>query len=104
MGFIKENETCLYDTQACWSDANRQMLCLDTSTWRTQRPVVQEERCNGCGLCFVFCPPQCIVLDGERFAPNLGFCKGCGICARECPKGAITMIPEGEYSNECPGR
>ena len=101
MGFIKENEKCICETEACWSYANQQMLCLDTSSWRTERPVVNYEKCNRCGLCFIFCPPQCIDEDGEKFTPNLGFCKGCGVCAKECPKGAITMTPEGEYADEC---
>lgn len=104
MGFIKENEKCLCKTQACWSYGNKELLCLDTSSWRTQRPVVNEGQCNRCGFCFIFCPPQCMADAGGKFAPNLKFCKGCGVCAKECPQGAITMTPEGEYADECPGR
>lgn len=104
MGFIKKDEKCLCKTEACWSYANKQMLCLDTSSWRTQRPVVAFDTCNRCGLCYIFCPTQCITEDDEKFTPNLKFCKGCGVCAKECPKGAINMIPEGEYSDECVSR
>lgn len=101
MGFIKKDEKCLMETEACWSYADKQMLCLNTSSWRTERPIVNYETCNRCGLCFVYCPPQCISQDGEKFSPNLEFCKGCGVCAKECPKGAITMTPEGDYADEC---
>lgn len=101
MGFIKEDNKCLCRTEACWSYGNLNQLCLDTSSWRTSRPVVEYEKCNRCGLCFIFCPTQCIGQDGEKFTPNLAFCKGCGVCAKECPKNAITMTPEGEYADEC---
>ena len=102
MGFIKDNEKCIFETEAAWSDAKQNLLCLSTGSWRTSRPVVNLEKCNRCGLCFVFCPPQCIDQDGEKFIPDMEFCKGCGVCAKECPKGAITMTPEGEFADECP--
>jgi len=50
MGFIKEDKKCLCETEASWSYADRQMLCLDTSSWRTQRPDVEYAKCNRCGL------------------------------------------------------
>ncbi len=86
--------------EAGWSDANELLLCLDTGSWRTERPVLDEEKCNYCGLCSLYCPPQCMVNMGDYFAPNLDFCKGCGICATECPPGAIAMVPEGEFTYE----
>jgi 2-oxoacid:acceptor oxidoreductase delta subunit (pyruvate/2-ketoisovalerate family) len=104
MGFIKKGQKCLCQTEASWSYAEQQMLCLDTSSWRTQRPHTEYEKCNRCGLCFVYCPTQCIREDGEKFTPDLSFCKGCGVCAKECPKGAVKMIPEGEYADGCVSR
>ena len=86
--------------EAGWSDADELLLCLDTGSWRTERPVVNREKCNYCGLCALYCPPQCMVNMKDYFAPNLDFCKGCGICARECPRGAIAMVPEGEFARE----
>ena len=104
MGFLKKDEKCLFDTQACWSYADRQMLCLDTSSWRTQRPDMDLTSCNRCGICYIFCPTQCITEDGKRYSVNFTFCKGCGVCAKECPKKAIQMVPEGEYADECTSR
>ncbi len=83
-----------------WSNADESLLCLDTGSWRTQRPVVDEKKCIYCGLCALYCPTQCMLDRGDHFVPNLDFCKGCGICARECPRKAISMVSEGEFQNE----
>jgi len=52
-------------------------------------------RCEGCGICTVFCPDSCItyVMNGG-ITINYDSCKGCGICAAICPKGAIEMTLE----------
>lgn len=94
----ENNEKSILEHEAVWSDANKKLLCLNTGSWRTERPVVDSETCNRCGFCYIYCPPQCIEIDEgwENFVPNLKFCKGCGVCAKECPKNSITMIPEGD--------
>lgn len=68
------------------------LYVVRTGDWRTRTPFVDEQRCNRCGLCFLYCPTGAIRLDGPAARPDLRFCKGCGICARECPKGAIRML------------
>jgi pyruvate ferredoxin oxidoreductase delta subunit len=86
-----------FRTEGPWSDGSIKMLCLDTGSWRTKRPVIDKDICIFCGFCSLFCPPQCMEMRDEYFEPNLAFCKGCGICATECPKNAITMKPEGDF-------
>jgi pyruvate ferredoxin oxidoreductase delta subunit len=90
----------IFQTEAPWSDANQKMLALDTGSWRTERPVLDKSLCNYCGLCAIYCPPQCMKDMGDHYEANLAFCKGCGICAHECPKKAYTMKPEGDFTNE----
>ena len=63
--------------------------------------MVNTEKCNVCGICVVYCPPQCMVDDGDFYGADLEYCKGCGVCAKECPKKAITMMPEGDYADDC---
>jgi len=66
-----------------------------TGDWRSQRPILDINQCNKCGLCYIYCPEGCIEQDEEGyFKAGLFYCKGCGICAVECPKKAITMEEE----------
>jgi len=68
-----------------------------TGDWRTERPVVDRELCNKCGMCWLHCPDVAIA-PGEDgyYYHDYYYCKGCGICAELCPKGAITMVEEEE--------
>lgn len=86
--------------EGAWSDADKLLLCLDTGSWRSKRPITDMEKCNDCGWCALYCPPQCMTDAGGHFEANLKYCKGCGICATECPKRAITMVSEREYRDE----
>ncbi len=63
-----------------------------TGTWRSQRPVYNETACNGCLLCWLYCPEAAI--EKETRTIDYNYCKGCGICAAECVKGAIHMEKE----------
>ncbi len=68
-----------------------------TGTWRTFKPIWDEEKCIHCLLCWLFCPDSAVrVKDGKVLGINYDHCKGCGICAKECPKKvqAITMVLE----------
>ena len=68
---------------------------LKTGDWRSEIPVLDEEKCIKCGICAVYCPEFCISEDSEGlFRSNPYYCKGCGICAQECPKEAISMHRE----------
>jgi pyruvate ferredoxin oxidoreductase delta subunit len=62
--------------------------------WRTSRPVVDQEKCNRCLFCYIFCPDSSIQWSGEDIEIDYEHCKGCGICAVECPKKAIEMVLE----------
>lgn len=68
-----------------------------TGDWRSQRPILDREKCIYCGLCWIYCPEGCYRDMGPEekyFQADLDYCKGCGICAHECPKGAIEMVVE----------
>lgn len=66
----------------------------ETGSWRSERPVVDQEKCISCLRCWVFCPEA--VIDKDTITIDYTYCKGCGICAVECPRNAITMEKEEE--------
>jgi len=63
---------------------------------------IDEEKCNGCGLCIPNCPEGALqIIDGKvRLISDL-FCDGLGACIGNCPQGAITVQErEAEAYNE----
>lgn len=72
------------------------------------------ERCVGCELCAIVCPPQAIYVKpaenkpgdvhshGERYASdfqiNMLRCIFCGDCEEACPTGAIILANQFELS------
>lgn len=68
-----------------------------TGGWRTFRPVLQPDKCNGCWLCFVYCPDAVIAMTPDD-RPQIDYehCKGCQICVQECPTGALVATREQE--------
>jgi len=68
---------------------------LQTSAWRTLRPVISLDRCTRCNFCWKYCPDDAIEFDAKGYPViRWQYCKGCGICAAECPPHTITMVPE----------
>jgi NAD-dependent dihydropyrimidine dehydrogenase PreA subunit len=53
---------------------------------------IDEDKCNGCGLCIPNCPEGALkIIDGKvRLISDL-FCDGLGACIGHCPEGAITI-------------
>ena len=53
---------------------------------------IDEEKCNGCGLCIPNCPGGAIqIIDGKAWLISDLFCDGLGACIGHCPQGAITI-------------
>lgn len=66
-----------------------------TGNWRTFRPVLVPEKCNGCWLCFVYCPDAAITMtDAELPVIDYDHCKGCLLCVEECPTQALLVERE----------
>ena len=65
------------------------------ASWRTERPILDQDACINCLLCYLVCPEGTIYkVAGDKLEIDYDFCKGCGICANECPKKAIVMVAE----------
>jgi len=53
---------------------------------------IDEEKCNGCGLCVSSCAEGAIqVIDGKARLVKEQYCDGLGACHGECPQDAITI-------------
>lgn len=66
-----------------------------TGNWRQFRPVLQQDRCTRCWICFVRCPEAAIALDASDYpVVNYDECKGCLLCVHECPTHAFTAEKE----------
>lgn len=70
--------------------------------YRSHSPVVNADRCNGCGICFKKCPVPGAILQGH--APRVGpyvalrrdLCRfyedgSCTLCRDACPQNAIEL-------------
>jgi len=77
-----------------------------TGTWRDFRPIINQEKCVRCYMCWVVCPEPAIRIEDKPYKTSAGreykvtftidyeYCKGCGLCVEECPVKAIDFVPE----------
>jgi NAD-dependent dihydropyrimidine dehydrogenase PreA subunit len=62
-------------------------------TVKTTRKIVKinEEKCNGCGVCIISCAEGALkIVDGKAKLISEQYCDGLGNCLN-CPQGAITI-------------
>ncbi|MEA4963134.1 ATP-binding protein, partial [Lutispora sp.] len=53
---------------------------------------IDEEKCNGCGLCINACHEGALqLIDGKAKLISESYCDGLGACLPECPTGAINI-------------
>ncbi len=66
------------------------------------KPVVNEKKCIGCGVCFNQCAHSAFSFDGNKKAViDHGKCVGCGRCIATCRKEAIRTVEESALDDFC---
>jgi ferredoxin len=54
--------------------------------------VIDEEKCDGCGLCITACAEGALkLIDGKAKLISDTYCDGLGACLGDCPQGAISV-------------
>ena len=62
---------------------------------KVRRKIIEidEERCDGCGLCIIGCAEGALkVVDGKAKVLADKFCDGLGACIGECPNHALAIV------------
>jgi nitroreductase/NAD-dependent dihydropyrimidine dehydrogenase PreA subunit len=52
--------------------------------------IVNNNKCNSCGLCVQICHEYCIEQNNESIEINYGYCSTCTQCIAVCPSQALT--------------
>ncbi|MBW2708607.1 MAG: 4Fe-4S binding protein [Deltaproteobacteria bacterium] len=58
---------------------------------KTVTTTIDEERCNGCGLCVTVCPSDTITMKGKKAVVTGTESLNCGHCLAVCPTGAVQV-------------
>ena len=62
------------------------------------RPLIDKEKCTGCGLCAIDCPTKALMNNqsSEKDTYQLLFrqeaCNACGVCEKSCPENCLQLV------------
>ena len=77
---------------------NLGMGCVTKKSKKAQHavnaPVLDESRCDGCGICVDACPEHALSIVDEKLVRDEELCTNCSACIDHCPNEALSW-PEG---------
>jgi ferredoxin len=63
-------------------------------------PIIDKEKCTGCGLCAINCPTRALVIrqTSEKETYQLLFlkavCNACAACEKSCPENCLQLVEQ----------
>ncbi len=70
------------------------------------RPLIDKEKCTGCGLCTIDCPTKALMINqsSEKDTYQLLFrqeaCNACGVCEKSCPENCLQLVEKEPEKNK----
>ncbi len=68
--------------------------------WIINQPIVDPDRCNGCGTCTRMGHCEAYTLKDKKAVVDLSQCVSCVYCESICPRKAISMKDTGRFAYE----
>jgi ferredoxin len=69
-------------------------------------PLIDKEKCTGCGLCTIDCPTKALMINqsSEKDTYQLLFqqeaCNACGVCEKSCPENCLQLVEKEPEQNK----
>jgi MinD superfamily P-loop ATPase len=68
------------------------MINLASMTGKRKIIKIDEQKCDGCGVCALACAEGAIeIVSGKAKLVSDTYCDGLGACIGECPQGALVI-------------
>ena len=70
------------------------------------RPLIDKEKCTGCGLCAIDCPTRALMInqgsekDTYQLLFRQGACNACGVCEKSCPENCLQLVEKEPEQNK----
>lgn len=74
--------------------ANMQQKPKQSDHYGSEKAVIQQDTCIGCGQCKALCRYGAVEEKSGKYTISAYGCEGCGVCAYACPTKSIEMVQD----------